>query len=167
MKKAFTLVEVLCVAAIIGILITATTVTFNNVWRNNQTDTCESELRDISSGLKSYLTDYGNIVIKNDMNYEAVINEVVDTMNRQYLPYTVQVDSIADDKKSVKLSAKIKTDPWGGKYQLSVYTYDGSDKDNIPGLVIISSSGTDGKRSAATYKSGNYGDDIIAVVEPK
>lgn len=165
MKKAFTIVELLSVTAIIGILITASVVPLNRMWRNNQVDVCESEIREITAGLKSYTTDYGSLIIANDINYETVADELIDLLNKRYLPYEVQLDSIAADKKSLILSTKIKTDPWGGHYRMFVYTYDGSDGDSIPGLVIVTSSGVDGISSISTYKDGEYGDDVLAVVE--
>lgn len=166
-KKAFTLVEILTVTSIIGILITATTIPLNRMWLNNQVDICESEIREMTAGFKSYITDYGGIVIANDMNYETVVGEIINTLNKQYLSYELQLDSVATDKKSVLLSTKIKTDPWGGNYKLSVYTYAGTEHDSIPGLVIISSSGVDRKSNISTYKDGKYGDDVLGVIEPK
>lgn len=166
-KKAFTLVEILGVVALIGILITVTAVHMNTAWRNNQIDVCESELRDMSAGFKSYLTDYGSIAVSSDINYEAVVTEVTALLNKQYLPCEFQIDEIAGDRKSIKLSATKKSDPWGNKYKAAVYTYSAEDRDNVTGLIIITSSGPDGKSNAETYKDGNYGDDIIVVVEPK
>jgi len=166
-KKAFTLVEILAVTALCGILITATAISLNKVWQNNQIDVCESELREVTNGFKSYLIDYGNIVILNDMNYDNVANEMLETLNKQYLPFDFAINKTADDKKSVSLISKLKTDPWNAKYKINIYTYDGGDKDSIPGLVVISSSGIDGKSNLETYKENNYGDDIAAIVEPK
>lgn len=166
-KSAFTIVELLTVTAIISILITASAIPLNRLWRNNQVDICESEIRELTAGLKSYITDYGGIVIANDMNYETVAGELINILNKQYFPYELRLDSIAADKRSMVLSTKIKMDPWGGHYKLSVYTYNGSDHDSIPGLVIISSSGVDGQSSIGTYKDGEYGDDVLAVMEVK
>lgn len=166
-KPAFTLVEMLITVAVIGILITSSVVTFNKVWKNNQTDTCESELRDLSNSFSSFFIDYGNIIIKPDINYINVLNETIDILNKQYLPYPITVTEIAEDKKSVKLTTKTKTDPWKSKYQINIYTYDGNDRESVPGLIIISSNGVNGISSKDTYKDGNYGDDVIAIVEPK
>jgi prepilin-type N-terminal cleavage/methylation domain-containing protein len=167
MKKAFTLIEILAVTALCGILITATTISLNKMWQNNQIDVCESELRELSNGFKSYFVDYGGIVITNDLNYETVLGEVLETLNKQYLPFQLAVNQISDDKKSVSLLSKLKTDPWHKKYTVNIYTYDGADKDSTPGLVVISSSGIDAKSSMHTYKDNKYGDDIIAIIEPK
>ena len=112
MKKAFTLIEILAVTALCGILIVSSAISLNKVWQNNQIDVCESELREIVNGFKSYFVDYGNIVISDDTNYETVLNEILNTLNRQYLPYEFTIDNIADNKRSVSLISKLKTDPW-------------------------------------------------------
>lgn len=166
-KRGFTLVEILVTIAVIGILITCTAVTYNRVWRNSQIDTCESDLRDISSSFSSFFVDYGNIVIKDDTNYEAVLDETVEILNKQYLTHQIAVTEIATDKKSVKLTTKTKNDPWGNKYNFDIYTYSGDDKESIPGLILIYSKGVDGKSNHTTYKEQNFGDDVIAIVEPK
>ena len=36
----------------------------------------------------------------------------------------------------------------------------------MPGLVIISSSGKDSQSNRAEYKNGDYGDDVIAIINP-
>jgi len=167
MKKGFTIVEMLLVLLVISILTASGFVTYNTVWRNHQIDTAETDLRDISSAVSSYLIDYGNLTIANDINFGNVLNEIVEILNKQYLTYEIETEEIASDKKSVKLITKHKTDPWKSKYRISIYTYNGDDKTSIPGLVIITSYGVDGKSSMATYKDGNFGDDIVAIVEPK
>lgn len=166
-KRAFTLIEMLAVTALCGILITATTISLNKMWQNNQIDVCESELRELTNGFKSYFVDYGSIVIANDLNYETALNEILKTLNQQYLPFDLSVNQIADNKKSVSLISKLKTDPWHGKYKVNIYTYNGTDKDSTPGLVVISSNGVDAKSSLNTYNENNYGDDIVAIIEPK
>jgi len=166
-KRGFTLVEILAVLVIAGIIISGTAVTYNRVWHNNQTDIAENDLRDISNAFSSYLIDYGNITISDDINYETVIEEIAEVLNKQYLTHEIKIDEISSDKKSVKLSTKTKTDPWNSQYQIDIYTYDGADRESIAGLIIVSSRGVDGKSNKANYKNGNYGDDIVAVLEPK
>lgn len=166
-KRGFTLIEMMVVISIIGLLSASGIVVYNTVWRNHQTDTAETDLRDISSAFSSYLIDYGNITISDDLNYENVLNEILELLNKQYLSYEIETDEIASDKRSVKLITKHKTDPWKHKYRISIYTYNGDDNESIPGLVIITSSGIDGQSSISTYKDGNFGDDIVAIVEPK
>ena len=166
-RKGFTLVEILAVIAVIGIIVTGTYATFNRSWRNNQTDICESDLRELSNGFSSYFVDYGNIVIPDDANYEAVLKDTVAMLNRGYINNQIEVASISPDKKSAKLSTKFKTDPWGNKYELNLNTYSADADGNIPGLIVIYSKGVDGKSSINTYKDGNYGDDVVAVVQPK
>ena len=62
-RKGFTLVETLGVLVIVSIIVTALSVGVNKIWQNNRVDICESELREMVAGFKSYFTDYSNIVI--------------------------------------------------------------------------------------------------------
>jgi len=101
------------------------------------------------------------------MNYSTVITEITDLLNKQYLPYEVAVAEVAVDRKRVKLTTKIKTDPWKNKYDINIYTYDGDDKTSISGLVVISSRGPDKISQMSAYKTNIFGDDVIAIVEPK
>ena len=165
-KKSFTLVEILAVLAISGILLVGTSVGINTLWQNNRVDMCESEMRDFTNGLKSYLTDYETIKAEPDSNYEDVMSAVVELLNSKYLSCDVEIDTVADDKKSITLKTKIKEDPWGNKYEFYIYTYSGADGTSMPGLVIISSYGKDSKSNKSEYKTGNYGDDVIAIINP-
>lgn len=165
-KRSFTLVEILAVVAISGILLVGTAVGVNTLWQNNRVDICESEMRDFANAFKSYLTDYETIKAEPDSNYEDVMNAVVELLNSKYLSCDVEIDTIADDKKSITLKTKSKEDPWGNKYEFNIYTYFGADATSMPGLVIISSYGKDSKSNKTEYKTGNYGDDVIAIINP-
>lgn len=166
-EAGFTLVEVLGVLVIIGIITALTAVTFNRVWNNHQIDVTESELREMADACYSYMVDYGNIVIENDLNYEAVADEIISLLNRQYLPYELEVAAIAENRHSIQLTTKIKRDPWNNPYMIYIYTYAGADAESIAGLIVISSAGVDGISQVAEYKDGLYQDDVIAIVEPK
>ena len=50
--------------------------------------------------------------------------------------------------------------------KLSAICESGDDSSSMPGLVIISSYGKDGTSNKTEYKNGDYGDDVIAVVNP-
>ena len=165
-KNGFTLVEILAVLAISGILLVGTSVGVNTLWQNNRVDICESEMRDFTNAFKSYFTDYDTITAEPDSNYEDVLNAVIELLNSKYLSCDVEVESVADDKKSITLKTKIKEDPWGNKYEFYIYTYSGLDASSMPGLVVITSCGKDSKSNKSEYKAGNYGDDVIAVVNP-
>lgn len=162
-KKGFTLVEILAVLAVTGILVTGIAVNFNKAWQNNRVDACESELREMVTAFKSYITDYGNITVDASMDYDTVINEVVNTLNSKYLPYDVEKTGVSADGKSITLNTKLKTDPWNNKYSLHIYT---AQKGNVPGLIVIASSGPDSRSNETEYSSENYGDDIVAVIKP-
>lgn len=162
-KKGFTLVEILAVLAVAGILITGIAVSFNKAWQNNRVDACESELREMVTAFKSYITDYGNITVDALMDYDTVINEVVNTLNSKYLPYDVEKTGVSADGKSITLKTKLKTDPWNNKYSLHIYT---AQEGTVPGLIVIASSGPDSRSNETEYSSENYGDDIVAVIKP-
>ena len=162
-KKGFTFVEILAVLAVAGILITGIAVSFNKTWHNNRVDACESELREMVTAFKSYITDYGNITVDSSMDYDTVINEVVSTLNSKYLPYDVEKTGVSADGKSITLKTKLKTDPWNNKYSLHIYT---AQEGTVPGLIVIASSGPDSKSNETEYSSENYGDDIVAVIKP-
>lgn len=162
-KKGFTLVEILAVLAVAGILITGIAVSFNKAWQNNRVDACESELREMVTAFKSYITDYGNITVDSSMDYDTVIDEVVSTLNSKYLPYDVEKTGVSADGKSIMLKTKLKTDPWNNKYSLHIYT---AQEGTVPGLIVIASSGPDSKSNETEYSSENYGDDIVAVIKP-
>ena len=168
MKKisCFTLVEILAVLAITGILTVGTAVGVNRMWQNNRIDICESEMRDFTMAFKSYYTDYKKLEILPDTNYDTVIAEVVELLNDKYLSCDIEIAEIAEDKKSVRLVSSIKKDPWNNKYEFNIYTYSGAGSTSMPGLVIISSYGKDSKSNKAEYKNGNYGDDVIAIINP-
>ena len=165
-NRSFTLVEILAVLAISGILLVGTAMGVNTLWQNNRVDICESEMREFTNGFKSYLTDYGTVKAEPDSNYEDVMNTVVELLNSKYLSCDVEVDTVAADKKSITLKTKVKEDPWGNKYEFYIYTYSGVDASSMPGLIIISSYGKDCKSNKAEYKNGDYGDDVIAVINP-
>ena len=90
-RQGFTLVEILATVVIIGILTTVVSVSYNRAWLNSQTDSCESELRDMSNAFSSFFMDYGNIVIKPDDHYEAVLEDILEILNKQYLPHHIKV----------------------------------------------------------------------------
>lgn len=163
-KKAFTLIEIIAVLAIIGIIIAGSAVGLNRSWHNSRIDTCESDLREMTTAFRNYLIDNGNIELEPDEEYETKITETVNTLNKEYMPYEIEIESIGTDKKSVCIKTKIKEDPWNNKYEIRVYT---SPETSLSGLAVISSCGPDGKSNSDKYKDEDFGDDIIAVIEPK
>lgn len=165
-KKCFTFVEILGVLAVISIITIATTVGVNRIWQNNRIDTCEAELRDMTNAFKGYIIDFGNPVIIPDSNYENTLDEMVDLLNTKYLPYKVILKETSQDKKSVTLETVIKEDPWRGKYEINIYTYSADDAESIPGLVVITSNGIDGISNKEGYADEDFGDDILAIIEP-
>lgn len=166
-KRAFTFAEILCAIAVIGILITGTVIGVNRLWQNNRIDICEADMREMTTGIKNYLTDYGVIEIEATDYYRDTAEEIVNELNRMYLPYKVNIVSIAGDRRSMELKTTLKDDPWGNSYQLNIYTYNGADADVPCGVVIISSNGADSISNKDSYSDDDYGDDVIAIVEPE
>lgn len=166
-KQCFTLVELLGVMAISGILIAGTAVGMNRVWLNNRIDTCESELREMTAAVKNYHTDCGNLTLDADDTYDVKLAEAVGILNDEYMPYELEISQIGADMKSAALCTKLKEDPWGNKYMLRLYTYDGEDAESVPGMAAIASAGPDGVFETDGYASGDFGDDVLAIIEPK
>ena len=165
-RSGFTLVEILAVITITGIMIVGTVIGVNTLWQNNRIDICESELRDFGNSFKSFFTDYGEIIVYPDSNYENMLSGLVEILNNKYLSYDIEIKEISEDKRSAVFRTKMKKDPWGNKYEIDIYTYEGDDAESMPGLVIISSCGKDSKSNKTEYKNGDYGDDIVAVIKP-
>ena len=101
-----------------------------------------------------------------DFVNDTVIAEVVELLNDKYLSCDIEIAEIAEDKKSVRLVSNIKKDPWNNKYEFNIYTYSGADSGIKPGLIVITSNGPDAQSNKDGYTDGNFGDDIIAVVDP-
>ena len=74
--------------------------------------------------------------------------------------------AVKKEVKEKENKTKVKEDPWGNKYEFYIYTYSGLDATSMPGLVIISSYGKDSVSNKAEYKNGDYGDDVIAIINP-
>ena len=165
MKKCFTLIEIIAVLSVIGIIITGTAVSLKRSWQNTRIDTCESDLREMTAGFRNYLIDRGNIVLEPDEDYESNLNKTIELLNKEYMPYEIKIESISTDKKSACLKTKIKEDPWNNKYEIQIYT--SPENTNLKGLAVIISCGPDGKSNSEKYKDEDFGDDIIAVIEPK
>ena len=170
-KRAFTLAEILIVLGIIGILALVGLNIYNRTYLNSQIDTCESELRDFSTGFQGYMTDYGEISISPaNSTYQNAVQGIVDKLNSKYLNYQITVTGYSDDCTWFTCTSGSKNDPWNNPYTLSIYTNDGTtgiDKgDNITGMIVVSSNGPDGTSNIKNYKD-SYGDDIIAVIKPE
>lgn len=164
--KAFTIIELIVVMAVSAILLGFGGFEYHKAYRNNQIDRAESDIRDMSLSFQNYLLDYGKIVLTNDVNYKNSVKEIVQILNDDYLNYGVKISNFTSDNKSFELITQNKTDPWNNRYKINIYTYAGDDKNSVDGLIIISSAGEDGSFNDAYYKNSDYGDDIIAVIEP-
>lgn len=163
-KKAFTIIEILIVISVLAILFTGGAITYNTIYKNNQTDRCEAELADMASAFENYMLDYGVIAIEPDINYSDNAKSIIEILNDNYLSWTVEFVSEASDKRSFLAKTSNKKDPFGNVYSINVYTYDGDDRESVTGLVVISSAGANAV--AADLSSGDYDDDVIAIVEP-
>ena len=167
-KRAFTLVEIMVVIVIIGIVTVAGYGAYNTAITNSKIDATETDLRAYSQSISSYFADYTNIKIDDTLTeaaYNDRADEIVDLLNRQYLPTNIVRVETASNKTNFTCETTFKKDPWNNKYMVYINTKDAT---GLPaGTVIIASYGKDGISSSSTYSSGDFGDDIIAIVEPK
>ena len=162
-KRAFTLMELIIVLGITALLLGFGGYSYSKAYRNNQIDRTESELRDMSNSFQAYILDYGRISISPDINYNNSVDKIIETLNNDYLNYSVELSKISDDKKSFELVTQKKTDAWNNPYKIYIYTDEGT---GIDGLIIIASCGEDSSSNGTEYKNGNYGDDVLAIIEP-
>lgn len=167
-KKAFTLVEIMATIVIIGVITVAAYGAYDTAVTNAKIDATETDLRAYSQSISSYFADYTEIKIDDTLTddaYNTKADEIVDLLNRQYLPTNIERVETASDRTSFTCETTFKKDPWNNKYQVYVNTKAAT---GLPaGTVIIASYGKDGLSSSSTYVSGEFGDDILAIVEPK
>ena len=160
MKKGFTVIEMLTVIFIVGLLIAIVTPRFGQVSHRNDLDTVESTLRMKSSYVVNYLNDYGEVYIDitapvADINADALA--IAKSLNA-YLPYDYSLDhssAVVHDNKRIDIQSNIE-DPWGEKYRVHIGIGTGA--------IIIASNGPDSFSSASTYGSGDFGDDLIVII---
>lgn len=167
-KKAFTLVEIMATIVIIGIVTVIGYGAYDTTVTNAKIDATETDLRAYSQSISSYFTDYTEIKIDDTLTddaYNAKADEIVDLLNRQYLPTDIRRVETATDRTSFTCETTFKKDPWNKKYMVYVNTKAAT---GLPaGTVIVASFGKDGISSSSTYSSGDFGDDILAIIEPK
>lgn len=167
-KQAFTLVEIMVTIVIIGIVTVAAYGAYDTAVTNSKIDAAESDLRAYSQSISSYFSDYTEIKIDDTLTetaYNDKADEIVDLLNRQYLPTNIKRIDTASNKASFTCETTFKKDPWSNKYLVYINTKAAT---GLPaGTVIIASYGKDGISSSSTYASGEFGDDIIAIIEPK
>lgn len=167
-KKAFTLVEIMATIVIIGVVTVAAYGAYDTTITNAKIDATETDLRAYSQSISSYFADYTEIKIDDTLSvsaYNDKADEIIDLLNRQYLPTDIKRIETASDRTSFTCETTFKKDPWNNKYMVYVNTKAAT---GLPaGTVIVASCGKDGISSSSTYVAGEFGDDILAIIEPK
>jgi len=105
-KKAFTMLEIISVVALVGILMVILVPRLSKYTLNSKIDTVEAELRTFALDLNNYVVDYGaitmtvddsevqNTPLEEDETYVKWTYEFVDTLNEMYIGNTLDLASI-------------------------------------------------------------------------
>ena len=188
-KKALTLVELMVVILIISILIALSSHQYNKIIQNNHTQTVENDLAGWMSELNQYIEDYGPLRIEQSFatreEYENHLcyggqpdEEELVLLTDEFAPnaplyilqsycthaFTLDTNQPNNaDAQYIILSTKSKKDPWTQNYRIIC--------DTQSGTIIVASMGPDNKIGVtgqfSDYGEGNFGDDIVLVVQPK
>lgn len=167
-RKGFTIVEIMVVIFIIGILIAALTPRLSQAQLNSSIDKTEADLRVYAMDFNNYIVDYGGVYIRDCLTLSSAeleenSKDLMENLNA-YMTFSVKdtpdkIDNSGGTKCRVEVEAQNKQDPWGNKYRILM--------DTAHSIIIVTSPGPDAKFSIDTYADGDFGDDIIVIVEPK
>ena len=178
-KAGYTLMEVMIVIVIMSILFIAGVNGYNTAVNNAKIDACETDLRTFSQAFSAYMMDFGRVEFTeaeiNSGLAAARMTEILDIMNRNYLPVKVVFESdtkviTSDDRKGVvELITQNKKDPWGKKYHIYINTLNSTQ--TPAGLIVVRSFGTDGQKSSKGDPKGHwgtdlFGDDVLVAISP-
>jgi prepilin-type N-terminal cleavage/methylation domain-containing protein len=193
-KKGLTFVEVMIVILIIAILITISSIQYNNITNNSRIQSAENDLSGWMSDINHYIEDYGpfRVDIKDGIDTEeeylsflcGITNEIIPDDEKDFSgfddisnsplnifqSYCTNAFVIADPVNDVEfekeenrhyiiLTTRYQKDPWGQRYKIIC--------DTVSGKIVVVSAGKDTIFNINSYKIGNYGDDVILVVNPK
>lgn len=191
--KGFTLIELLVVMFIIFTLMGLGVGAYGKYYENAKINTVKQELSSWMADINQYIEDYGKPAfsasekqITSQSKYLAYIYkgspdadisgiEITDAYDfeagsflglfQKYIAESLCLqehgDAVFADKSNhyVVLTTRVKRDPWGNRYFFYINT--------VSGVVIVLSSGMDGVNNIGQYEAGNYGDDLVLVIEPK
>lgn len=166
-NKGLTLLEILGVIVIIGLLAYLVAPRFSKASLNSKIDSTEADLRIFSLDINNYLVDYGIFVIDPSVDidtYKEEVGKFINNINSNYLTHSFSDEIVvSEDKDSFYVETAVKKDPWNNKYRMYVHT----DYDSGGGLIIVVSAGVNQVFEVEGYSEGDFGDDILVIIEPK
>jgi hypothetical protein len=156
--------------------------TYAKTVTNQKISSTTGDLRSFEQSFSSFYLDYGVIKIDSssldDAGYLSRCKEIIKALNDDYLPGEIAL--VSDDSSAIMkdgankigfiCKTKYKVDGWNENYTLHIYTNnwkDSTGSTTIGGSATISSNGPDRVSSYDTYKTGDSGDDIAVMVEPR
>lgn len=176
-KRGFTLIEILVVLLIIGLIVGMSVTRIETTRTNNNIDTVEADLRVFSLDINNYNLDHGGLMIEDCTTYDDASYrkeaKILITKFSNYLTNGFDVDNMiatvdtVNDKCKIQVKTTLKEDPWGNKYVALI--------DAKTGNLIITSNGPDLKPSKegpnpddySMYSSGEFGDDVLVIIQLK
>lgn len=192
-QNGFTMVELLVVMFIIFLLMGLGINSYGKYYENAKSNTVKQELSGWMSDINQYIEDYGKPVfsasdknITSQETYLAYIYNGTADAGTSGIPATDAYDFASgaflgllqkyiaeslcletpssavytdDTHHYTVLTTRVKRDPWGSRYYFYI--------DTVSGVVIVLSPGPDGIHDISQYATGNYGDDMVLVVDPK
>ncbi len=159
-QQGITLIELMAVIIIIALITIATYrgVMEGPIATSNETDV-EGDFRVIKKAIDSYFIEYGEFP-----NVANIINNPTNNSYKQELVKDIQeysdykISFHKQDSSFVQLKTDVVKDPWNNPYYLLL-----PKNKNHP--IYIISHGPDKKRE--TYSNGNFGDDLILIINKK
>lgn len=108
-KSGFTLVELLAVIVILGIVLSISIVSVNNIRKKQEIENKENVISSILTGAKSYVTD-NNLDLPTSFKVEVLQDNYVSFDNNKYDFNNKEVDILICKNNDLKLEYSINID---------------------------------------------------------